>query len=151
MIYLAGNSCIFKAISVSKIYKMYPSSFEIIFKYVSASQKMYSLHVWAHPIFPTTFSLDWVWDATRIYWTIQKQLCENCFFILVWTSPLLNQAIIGHVGWLLLLAMSVPNLADWTLTVTVCIQNIYQPHGHKPQTLIIMQLGRNLAQINVHY
>lgn len=36
LIYLAGNSSIFKAISVSK---MYLSSFEIIFKYVSATTR----------------------------------------------------------------------------------------------------------------
>lgn len=51
LIYSARNASIFKAISASKIDKVYLTSFEIIFKYVSANQEMYSLHVCARPIF----------------------------------------------------------------------------------------------------
>lgn len=51
MIYSARNASIFQAISVSKIDKVYLTSFEIIFKYVSANQEMYSLHVCARHIF----------------------------------------------------------------------------------------------------
>lgn len=66
-----------------------------------------------------------------------------------WISPLLNHAITGHVCWYCL-AVSVPDWADWTPTVSVCIQNIYRPHGHQPQTYIIMQSCKNYSSNVCH-
>lgn len=135
-------------------YKVFHSSFEIIFKYVSANQEMYSLHVCAWPIFQTTFSLVWVEVPLGCNGQFRNCSVKIVFFPLLfgfdWISPLLNHAIIGHVCWYCL-AVSVPDWADWTPTVTVCIQNIYQPHGHKPHTLIIMHLGKIQARMNLSY
>lgn len=150
LIYSARNASIFKAISVSKIDKVYLTSFEIIFKYVSANQEMYSLHVCAQPIF--SYHIFTCLTLRRHSNVIDnlKTVMWRLFFLgggFDWISPLLNHAITGHVCWYCL-AVSVPDWADWTPTVSVCIQNIYGPHSRQPQTY--MQSCKNYSS-NVCY
>lgn len=135
LIYLAGNSSIFKAIfqwakytqCTSAHLKLYSNMFLPTRKCI---HYMSALCLFSQPHFHLSES-DMPLRCNRQF---KNSFVKIVFLDSDWISPLLNHAITGHVCWYCL-AMWVPDWADWTPTVTVCIQNIYQPHGHKPQTL----------------
>lgn len=118
-------------------YKVYDSSFEIIFQYVSSNQHIHSLHVCVWAIFQTTFSL--------ISESCYSNVMDNsemvmCFVLLLFWLDKAPFKSCNHLSCLLILFGSIPVWADSTPTVRVWIQSVYQPCGDKRHTWIIMQL-----------